>query len=154
MTYRHSIQLQRILKDGLLAAPREDKMIIREEAVKALQDASKLLQEPSLQETLSHAISSKTDATWLDLAGAVLPVAIESVENSKVVLPASIKNKVVTDMVLPLIKDKLPWYVKPFAGKLISWFIDLIVSSLNKLFTKKWGEEIAKVEEPKAEGTI
>ena len=107
---------------------------------------------------MTQAISSKSNMTWLDVAQTALPIAIESVENSKVVLPAQVKASIVANVVMPLIKDKLPWYVKPFATKLIGWFIDVIVASLNKLFTKQWGEgaaEIAEhgVETLKAEGT-
>lgn len=126
-------------------------MQIKEEALEVLQKASSLLNEPELTNVLQRALYSKTDMTWLDVAKTALPIAIKSVEDSQVILPSSAKNEIVTEIVLPLIKDKLPWYVKPFAAKLVSWAIDLIVSALNKLFTKDWGKE---EKADKAEGTI
>lgn len=126
-------------------------MQIKEEALEVLEKAGSLLKEPELANVLQRALYSKSNMTWLDVAQTVLPIAIESVENSQVILPGSAKNEIVTEIVLPLIKDKLPWYIKPFATKLISWAIDLIVSALNKLFTKDWGK---KDEEEKAEGSI
>ena len=133
-------------------------MEIKETALEALNAAAAVLKDSELPAVMTEAISSKTNTTWLDIAQTALPIAIESVENSKVILPASVKASIVTNVVMPLIKDKLPWYVKPFATKLINWFIDVIVASLNKLFTKKWGEGAAEVAEHgvetlKAEGT-
>ena len=133
-------------------------MEIKEQALEALKTAATVLKDGDLPAVMTQAISNKTDMTWLDIAQTALPIAIESVENSQVVLPASTKSALVTNVVLPLLKDKLPWYVKPFAAKLIGWFIDVIVASLNKLFTKRWGlgaEEIAEhgAETLKAEGT-
>lgn len=113
-------------------------MEIKETALEALNTAAKVLKDENLPAVMTQAISSKTDAAWLDLAQTVLPIAIESVEQSQVTLPPAVKNNIATNIVLPLIKDKLPWYIKPFAAKLISWFIDVIVSALNKLFTKNW----------------
>ena len=83
------------------------------------------------------------------------PCLLLFVENSQVVLPAQVKASIVTNIVMPLLKDKLPWYVKPFASKLIGWFIDVIIAALNKLFTKQWGKEVVEVEAEtvKAEGT-
>ena len=131
-------------------------MQVKEEALEVLEKASVLLKEPELANVLQRALYSKTNMTWLDVAQTVLPIAIESVENSKVILPGAAKNEIVTEMVLPLIKDKLPWYIKPFAAKLLSWIIDLIVGALNKLFTKDWGKnaEDTSTEQEKAEGTI
>lgn len=133
-------------------------MEIKQQALEALNTAASVLKDGDLPAVMTQAISSKSNMTWLDVAQTALPIAIESVENSKVVLPAQVKSSIVTNVVMPLIKDKLPWYVKPFATKLIGWFIDVIVASLNKLFTKQWGEgaeEIAglKAEALKAEGT-
>lgn len=133
-------------------------MEIKETALEALNTAASVLKDSDLPAVMTQAISSKSNMTWLDVAQTALPIAIESVENSKVILPASVKASIVTNVVMPLIKDKLPWYVKPFATKLINWFIDVIVASLNKLFTKKWGEGAAEVAEHgvetlKAEGT-
>lgn len=133
-------------------------MEIKQQALEALNTAASVLKDGDLPAAMTQAISSKSNMTWLDVAQTALPIAIESVENSKVVLPANVKSSIVTNVVMPLIKDKLPWYVKPFATKLIGWFIDVIVASLNKLFTKRWGEgaeEIAglKTEALKAEGT-
>ena len=133
-------------------------MEIKETALEALNTAASVLKDSELPAVMTQAISSKSDMTWLDVAQTALPIAIESVENSKVILPANVKASIVTNVVMPLIKDKLPWYVKPFATKLINWFIDVIVAALNKLFTKKWGEGAAEVAEHgvetlKAEGT-
>ena len=133
-------------------------MRIKTEVIQALEQAGEVIKNPEFSAVMQRAIYGKTDMTWLDLASTVLPIAIESVENSQVVLPAKAKNEIVSSVVLPLIKDKLPWYIKPFAGKLVTWFIDLIVSALNKLFTKKWGKGAADlaehgVETLKAEGT-
>lgn len=128
-------------------------MEIKEKALEALEAAADFIKDPNLPDVMKQAISKKTDLTWLDLAQIVLPVAIESVENAKVMLPATVKCQIVTSIVLPLIKGKLPWYLKPFAGKLIEWFIDVIVGALNALFTKQWGKEVVKEEEEKAEGT-
>ena len=133
-------------------------MEIKQQALEALNTAASVLKDGDLPAVMTQAISSKSNMTWLDVAQTALPIAIESVENSKVVLPAQVKASIVANVVMPLIKDKLPWYVKPFATKLIGWFIDVIVASLNKLFTKQWGEgaaEIAEhgVETLKAEGT-
>ena len=127
-------------------------MQIKQEALEVLQKAGVLLKDPELATVLQRSLYSKTNMTWLDVAQIALPIAIDSVENSKVVLPGAAKNEIVTEIVLPLIKDKLPWYIKPFASKLLSWAIDLIVGALNKLFTKQWGKK--QEEEPKAEGTI
>ena len=127
-------------------------MQVKEEALEVLERAGELLKDPDLSDVMQRAIYNKGDMTWLGMAQLVLPIAIESVENSKVMLSGVAKNQIATDIVLPLIKDKLPWYIKPFATKLISWAIDLIVSALNKLFTKDWAKK--EDEEPKAEGTI
>lgn len=131
-------------------------MQIKEEAIEVLERAGQLIDDPEIAAVLQRALYSKTNMTWLEVAQTVLPLAIESVESSKVVLSGAAKNAIVTSILMPLIKDKLPWYIKPFASKLISWAIDLIVSALNKLFTKKWGKK--EKEEPAtevaAEGTI
>lgn len=115
-------------------------MQIKEQALQALNTAAAVLKDADLPAAMTQAISSKSDMTWLDIAQTALPIAIESVENSKVVLPASTKSNIVSNVVLPLIKDKLPWYIRPFASTIISWFIDIIVGALNKLFTKDWGK--------------
>jgi len=116
-------------------------MKIKEEAIDVLERAGEFLKDPELASVMQRAIYSKTEMTWLGLASTVLPIAIESVEKSRVMLPSAAKNEIVTEIVMPLIKDKLPWYIKPFAAKLISWAIDLIIAALNKLFTKNWGKE-------------
>lgn len=130
-------------------------MEIKETALEALNTAAAVLKDGELPAVMTQAISSKSNMTWLDVAQTALPIAIKSVENSQVVLPAQIKASIVTNIVMPLLKDKLPWYVKPFASKLIGWFIDVIVAALNKLFTKQWGKETVDVEVQtvKAEGT-
>ena len=130
-------------------------MEIKEKALEALNTAAAVLKDGELSAVMTQAISSKSNMTWLDVAQTALPIAIESVENSQVVLPAQVKASIVTNIVMPLLKDKLPWYVKPFASKLIGWFIDVIIAALNKLFTKQWGKEVVEVETEtvKAEGT-
>lgn len=130
-------------------------MEIKETALEALNTAAAVLKDGELPAVMTQAISSKSNMTWLDVAQTALPIAIKSVENSQVVLPAQVKASIVTNIVMPLLKDKLPWYVKPFASKLIGWFIDVIIAALNKLFTKQWGKETveAEVETVKAEGT-
>lgn len=130
-------------------------MEIKETALEALNTAAAVLKDGELPAVMTQAISSKSNMTWLDVAQTALPIAIKSVENSQVVLPAQVKASIVTNIVMPLLKDKLPWYVKPFASKLIGWFIDVIIAALNKLFTKQWGKETVdvEVETVKAEGT-
>lgn len=130
-------------------------MEIKETALEALNTAAAVLKDGELPAVMTQAISSKSNMTWLDVAQTALPIAIKSVENSQVVLPAQVKASIVTNIVMPLLKDKLPWYVKPFATKLIGWFIDVIIAALNKLFTKQWGKETVgvEVETAKAEGT-
>lgn len=130
-------------------------MEIKETALEALNTAAAVLKDGELPAVMTQAISSKSNMTWLDVAQTALPIAIKSVENSQVVLPAQVKASIVTNIVMPLLKDKLPWYVKPFASKLIGWFIDVIIAALNKLFTKQWGKETVEVEVEtvKAEGT-
>ena len=130
-------------------------MEIKEKALEALNTAAAVLKDGELSAVMTQAISSKSNMTWLDVAQTALPIAIKSVENSQVVLPAQVKASIVTNIVMPLLKDKLPWYVKPFASKLIGWFIDVIIAALNKLFTKQWGKEVVEVETEtvKAEGT-
>lgn len=122
-------------------------MEIKQQALEALHTAADLLKDSELPEAMTKAISSKTDMTWVGLAQTVLPIAIESVENSKVTLPSSTKNTLVTNIVMPLIKDKLPWYIKPFAGKIVEWFIDVIIGALNALFTKGWGKKVEATEQ-------
>lgn len=130
-------------------------MEIKETALEALNTAAAVLKDGELPAAMTQAISSKSNTTWLDIAQTALPIAIKSVENSQVVLPAQVKASIVTNIVMPLIKDKLPWYIKPFAAKLIGWFIDVIIAALNKLFTKQWGKGASEVETEslKAEGT-
>ena len=129
-------------------------MEIKQEVLEVLYKTDYLLKDEAFSDKIKVAVSSKSNMTWLDIASTVLPIAIDSVENSKVHLSSATKNAIVTNVVLPLIKDKLPWYIKPFASKLISWAIDLIVSTLNKLFTKKWKKELPDTEVKQAEGTI
>lgn len=129
-------------------------MEIKQEVLEVLYKTDYLLKDEAFSDKIKIAVNSKSNMTWLDIASTVLPIAIDSVENSKVHLSSATKNAIVTNVVLPLIKDKLPWYIKPFASKLISWAIDLIVSTLNKLFTKKWKKESPDTEVKQAEGTI
>lgn len=126
-------------------------MIISEQMKDVLADAQVLLADSKLTEKLSKTITSSSDKTWLDVATNVLPVVISTVEKGKVELTSNEKSKLVSDLILPLIKDKLPWYIKPFASKLVNYVIDIIVGALNKLFTKDWSKKEEAVAEIKAE---
>lgn len=128
----------------------------KQKALDILQQIELLTDNEKLKNALSKVITSKSSMTWLDVCKTLLPAAVDSVENSKVVLTSKAKNKLVSDLILPLIKDKLPWYIKPFAGKLLSSIIDLVIAVLNGLFTKDWGnvkKELTKDDEKLVAGT-
>ena len=80
--------------------------------------------------------------TWFELLQNVTPIVIASVEKGKIELTSQEKANLATDIILPLVKDKLPWYIKPFANTLIKKVIDVIISALNKLFTSDWVDSI------------
>lgn len=113
-------------------------MKIREEIKNALLDAQELLQDSKLSETLGKTISESSDKTWLDVATTTLPVIISTIEKGQVELSSKEKSEIVSGLIVPLIKDKLPFYIKPFATKIVNYLIDIVVGALNKLFTKDW----------------
>jgi len=119
-------------------------MVIKEEVVKAIQQAGELLKDKDLADKLSVQVVKGSDMTWIELASGLVATTVDSIESGKISLSGTQKKALATDIILPLLKDKLPFYVKPFASMLIGWFIDILVGGLNKLFTKKW-----KQEEPK-----
>lgn len=107
-----------------------------------LDGAKGIINSNELEKKLNKVISNSSDMTWLDLANSAIPFVVTSIENGKVELSGSQKSKLASDIVLPLIKDKLPWYLKPIAGTLIKKVIDVIVGVLNKLFTHDWGATV------------
>lgn len=107
-----------------------------------LDGAKGIINSNELEKKLNKVISNSSDMTWLDLANSAIPFVVTSIENGKVELSGSQKSKLASDIVLPLIKDKLPWYLKPIAGTLIKKVIDVIVGVLNKLFTHDWGTTV------------
>ena len=119
-------------------------MVIKEEVVKALQQASELLKDKDLVDKLSVQVVKGSEMTWVELASGLVATTVDSIEKGKIVLTGTQKKALATDIILPLLKDKLPFYLKPFASMVIGWFIDILVGGLNKLFTKDW-----KKEEPK-----
>lgn len=108
----------------------------------ALEDAKGLLNTSELSRKLNKTIVNSSDMTWFELLQNVTPIVIASVEKGKIELTSQEKANLATDIILPLVKDKLPWYIKPFANTLIKKVIDVIVSALNKLFTSDWGDAI------------
>lgn len=113
------------------------------ETLKEVLDGAKgIINSNELEKKLNKVISNSSDMTWLDLANSAIPFVVTSIENGKVELSGSQKSKLASDIVLPLIKDKLPWYLKPIAGTLIKKVIDIIVGVLNKLFTHDWGTTV------------
>lgn len=108
----------------------------------ALEDAKGLLNTSELSRKLNKTIVNSSDMTWFELLQNVTPIVIASVEKGKIELTSQEKANLATDIILPLVKDKLPWYIKPFANTLIKKVIDVIVSALNKLFTSDWVDSI------------
>ena len=112
------------------------------EVKEMLNDVKDLINTEELSAKLGKAIVTGNDLTWLDLTGEVLPVVVSAVENGKVELTSAQKSALASNIILPLIKDKLPWYIKPFAGSLVKWLISAAVSTLNKLLSKDWNAQI------------
>lgn len=108
----------------------------------ALEDAKGLLNTSELSRKLNKTIVNSSDMTWFELLQNVTPIVIASVEKGKIELTSQEKANLATDIILPLVKDKLPWYIKPFANTLIKKVIDVIISALNKLFTSDWVDSI------------
>ena len=119
-------------------------MVIKEEVVKALEQAGELLKDKELADKLTTQVVQGSELTWLELASNVIATTVDSVESGKISLSGAQKKALATDIVLPLIQDKLPFYIKPFASMIIGWFIDILVGGLNKLFTKSWKKEEKK----------
>lgn len=101
-----------------------------------------LIETEELKKQLDKVIVEGQELTWLGLTAELLPIVISSVENGKVQITSTEKANLVGKIILPLIKDKLPFYLKPFASMLIKYFIDIVVTALNKLFSHDWGEKI------------
>ena len=108
------------------------------EVKEILNDVKELINTEELQSKLNRAVITGNNLTWLDLTGEVLPLVVTAVENGKVELTSAQKSALASNIILPLIKDKLPWYIKPFASKLISEFISIAIATLNKLLSKDW----------------
>ena len=113
-----------------------------EEVREILNEAKELINTEELSAKLGKTIVTGSDLTWLDLTGEVLPRVVSAVENGKVELTSSQKSALASNIILPLIKDKLPWYLKPFAGSLVKWLISVVISALNKLLSKDWNSQI------------
>lgn len=107
-----------------------------------LEGAKTIINSNDLEKKLNKVISNSSDMTWLDLANSAIPVVVTSVENGKVELTGSQKSKLASDIILPLIKDKLPWYIKPIAGTLVKKLIDVVIGVLNKIFSHDWGKTV------------
>lgn len=107
-----------------------------------LDGAKGIINSNELEKKLNKVISNSSDMTWLDLANSAIPFVVTSIENGKVELSGSQKSKLASDIVLPLIKDKLPWYLKPIAGALVKKVIDVVIGVLNKLFSHDWGTTV------------
>ena len=107
-----------------------------------LEGAKSIINSTELEKKLNKAIGDSSEMTWLELANSAIPVVVTSIENGKVELSGSQKSKLASDIILPLIKDKLPWYLKPVAGALIKKVIDIVISLLNKLFSHNWGKTV------------
>ena len=114
-----------------------------------LDDVKDLINTEELGAKLGKTIVTGSDLTWLDLTGEVLPVVVSAVENGKVELTSAQKSALATNIILPLIKDKLPWYIKPFARSLVKSLISAVISTLNKLLTKDWNAQIKALFGPK-----
>lgn len=113
------------------------------ETLKEVLDGAKgIINSNELEKKLNKVISNSSDMTWLDLANSAIPFVVTSIENGKVELSGSQKSKLASDIVLPLIKDKLPWYLKPIASALVKKVIDVVIGVLNKLFTHDWGTTV------------
>lgn len=107
-----------------------------------LNEVKDLINTDELRTKLKRVVVAGSETTWLDLTGEVLPLVVSAVENGKVELTSAQKSTLASDIILPLIKDKLPWYIKPFASSLVKWLIAVAVSTLNKLLTKDWNAQL------------
>lgn len=96
-----------------------------------LNEVKELINTDELRTKLKRVVVAGSETTWLDLTGEVLPLVVSAVENGKVELTSAQKSTLASDIILPLIKDKLPWYIKPFASSLVKWLIAVAVSTLN-----------------------
>ena len=114
-----------------------------------LNEVKELINTDELRTKLKRVVVAGSESTWLDLTGEVLPLVVSAVENGKVELTSAQKSTLASDIILPLIKDKLPWYIKPFASSLVKWLISVAVSTLNKLLTKDWNAQIKALFGPK-----
>ena len=112
------------------------------EVKEMLNEVKDLINTEELSAKLGKAIITGSNLTWLDLTGEVLPVVVSAVENGKVELSSAQKSALATNIILPIIKDKLPWYIKPFASSLVKWLISAAISTLNKLLSKDWNAKI------------
>lgn len=107
-----------------------------------LEGAKQVINTTELSKALNKTIIKSSDMTWLELSQELLPIVVQAVENGKVELSSEDKSKLATDIVLPLIKDKLPWYVKPFAATLIKQAIGYVITALNKLVSSNWIDKV------------
>jgi len=115
------------------------------EVKEMLNDVKDLINTEELSEKLGKAVVTGSDLTWLDLTGEVLPIVVSAVENGKVELSSAKKSALATNIILPIIKDKLPWYIKPFASSLVKWLISAVISALNNLLSKDWNAKIKAI---------
>ena len=72
-----------------------------------LNDVKELINTDELRTKLKRVVVAGSDTTWLDLTGEVLPLVVSAVENGKVELTSTQKSTLASDIILPLIKDKL-----------------------------------------------
>lgn len=107
-----------------------------------LEGVKQFVNTTDLAKKLNKTIVASSEMTWLELIQNVTPIVIASVENGKIELDSKEKANLATNIILPLVKDKLPWYIKPFATNLIKQVINVIISALNKLFTNEWFDNI------------
>lgn len=107
-----------------------------------LSDAKNLINTQELREKLDKAVVNGSDLTWIELVGETLPIVVESVEKGKIELSSLEKSNLASKIILPVVKDKLPFYLKPFANTIIKYAISLIVSALNKLLSQDWISKI------------
>jgi len=124
------------------------------EVKEMLNDVKDLINTEELSEKLGKAVVTGSDLTWLDLTGEVLPIVVSAVENGKVELSSAKKSALATNIILPLIKDKLPWYIKPFASSLVKWLISAVISALNNLLSKDWNAKIKAILGAKKDDTV
>lgn len=107
-----------------------------------LNQVKELINTDELRTKLNRIVVAGSKTTWLDLTGEVLPLVVSAVENGKVALTSAQKSALASNIILPLIKEKLSWYIKPFASSLVKWLISAVISALNKLLSKDWNAQI------------